>query len=168
MFCYENKMVYPVYLSNQKFNNSMDLLLISNKFISHYVYIKDFNGLMFNKTKHKGKKVFFKSCLQCFSSEKVLIKCKEDCLMINGQQNVKLEKGFIEFKNFNKQIPVPFKIYADFECLLKGIDCGVDNECFSYTKKYQDHIPYSFAYKVVCIDDRFSKDVLYRGKNAVF
>ena len=162
-------MVYPVYLSNQKFDDSMDLLLISKKFVSHYVYIKDFKGLMFSKTKHKGKKHFCKSCLQCFSSEKVLIEHREDCLMINGKQNVKLEKGFIEFKNFNKQIPVPFKIYADFECALKSLDVGIDNDCFSYTKKYQDHVPCSFAYKVVCIDDKYSKDVvLYRGKNAVF
>ena len=36
---------------------------------------------------------------------------------------------------------------------------------FSYTKKYQDHIPCSFACKLVCVDDKFSKDVvLYRGK----
>ena len=35
-------------------------------------------------------------------------------------------------------------------------------------KKYQDHIPCSFAYKVVCVDDRFRKPVvLYRGKNAI-
>ena len=88
--------------------------------------------------------------------------------MINGKQNVKLEKGFIEFKKFNRQIPVLFKINAEFECLLKGCDVGVDNDCFSHTKKYQDHIPYSFAYKVVCVDNTFSKDVvLYRGKNAV-
>ena len=52
---------------------------------------------------------------------------------------------------------------------IKRYCCGVDNECLSYTKKYQDHIPCSSAYKVVCIDDKFSKDiVLYRGKNAVF
>ena len=80
--------------------------------------------------------------------------------MINGKQNVKLEKGFISFKNFNKQIPEPFKIYTDFECILKTCDVGIDNACFSYTKKYQDHIPCSFAYKVVCINGKFSKDVL--------
>ena len=80
--------------------------------------------------------------------------------MINGKQNVKLEKGFIEFRNFNRQIPIPFKIYADFECLLKSCDVGIGNDCFSYTKKYQDHIPCSFAYKVVCIDDKFTKDVV--------
>ena len=156
-------MVYPVYLSNKCFNDYLDLLLISNAFTNHYVHIKDVNRLMFNKTKNKNKKYFCKRCLQCLSSEKVLIKQRKDCLVINGKQNVKLEKGFIEFKNFNRQIPAPFKIYADFECLLKSVDCGFDNDCFSYTKKYQDHIPCSFAYKVALIDNKYSKDVvLYR------
>ena len=36
-------------------------------------------------------------------------------------------------------------------------------------KKYQDHILCSFVYKVVCIDNKFSKRVvLYRGKNAAY
>ena len=123
---------------------------------------------MFNKKRNKGKKYFCKTCLECFSGENVLLENKKDCLLINNGQNVKLEKGVIEFKNFNRQIPVPFKIYADFECLLKSCDVAVDNDCFSYTRKYQDHIPCSFAYKVVCVDNKFSKDVvLYRGKNAV-
>ena len=99
----------------------------------------------------------------------MLTEHKKDCLLINKWQNVKLEKGFIEFKNYFKQILVPFKIYADFECILKSIDCGVDNDCFLYTKKYQDHIPCSFGYKVEYIDDKYSKDVvLHRGKNEVF
>ena len=50
----------------------MDLLLISNIFVSHYVYVKDFNRLSFNKIKNKNKKYFCKSCLECFSSENVL------------------------------------------------------------------------------------------------
>ena len=80
VFCYENKIIYPVYLSNQCFNDCLDLLLISNNFTSHYMYIKDFNRLMFNKTRHKGEKYFFKSCLQCFSSENVLNEHKKHCL----------------------------------------------------------------------------------------
>ena len=44
------------------------------------------------------------------------------CLRINGAQSVKLEKGTIEVKNYLKQIPVPFKIYADFECSLKSVE----------------------------------------------
>ena len=94
---------------------------------------------MFSKTRHKGKKYFCKSCLRCFSSENVLKEHGKDCLIINGGQNVKLEKGFIKSKNYPRPIPVPFKIYADFECLLKSWDVGVDNDCFSYTRKYQDH-----------------------------
>ena len=103
VFCYENKVVYPVYLSDQKFSDRMDLLLISDKFKSHYVHIKNFDRFMFSKTKHKSKKYFCKNCLQCFRSKKVLIEHKEDCLVINGKQNVKLEKGFISFKNYSRQ-----------------------------------------------------------------
>ena len=40
----------------------------------------------------------------------MLIIHKEDCLSINGQQSMNLEKGTIEFKNYFKQLPVPFKI----------------------------------------------------------
>ena len=162
VFSYEDKIIYPIYLSDLRFNDVLDLLLINN----HYVLIKDFNRLMFNKTKSKNKKWFCKSCLQCFSSEKILNEHGKGCLSINGGQRIKLEKGFIEFNNFNKTIPCPFKIYADFECLLKNVDIGINIDCFSYTTKY--HIPCSFGYKLVCIDDKFSKDVvLYRGKNVV-
>ena len=105
------------------------------------------------------------SCLQCLNSENVLIKHKENCLSINGKQSVILEKGIIKFENYFKQIPVPFKIYADFECNLRGVESYEG----SYTKKYQDHIPCSFAYKVVCIDDRFTKPiVVYRGEDAAY
>ena len=155
VFSYEDKIIYPIYLSDLRFNNVLDLLLINN----HYVLIKDFNRLMFNKTKSKNKKWFCKSCLQCFSSEKILNEHGKGCLSINGGQRIKLEKEFIEFNNFHKTIPCPFKIYADFECLLKNVDIGINIDCFSYTTKY--HIPCNFGYNLVCIDDKFSKDVVY-------
>ena len=156
MFGYENKLVFSVYISDQTFKSSIDLLLLINDDQSHYVYIKDFNTFMFHNTKNKNKKWFCKSCLQCFSSENVLIKHKEDCLSINGKQSINLEKGTIEFKKFFKQLPVPFKIYADFECNLKNVECYEG----SYTKKYHEHVPCSYAYKVVCIVDRFSKPIV--------
>ena len=49
----------------------------------------------------------------------MLAKHKENCLSINVKQSVKLEEGTIEFENYLKQIPVPFKIYSDFESNLK-------------------------------------------------
>ena len=122
MFGYEDKLVFPIYVSNQKFQDSMDLLLLNDDDKSHYVYIKNFDRFMFHKTRNKKKKWFCKSCLQCFSSENKLAKHKEDCLNINSKQSVKLEEGIIEFENYSKQIPVPFKIYADFECNLRSVE----------------------------------------------
>ena len=165
MFGYNNGLVFSINVSDQKFEDCMGLLLLIDNDKSHYVYIKDLDRFMFHKTKNKNKKWFCKSCLQCFSSENILIKHKENCLSINGKQSVKLEKGIIEFENYFKQIPVPFKIYADFECNLRGVESYEG----SYTKKYQDHVPCSFAYKVVCIDDRFTKPiVVFRGENAAY
>ena len=169
VFCYENGLMYPAYVSNEKCKNCMDLLMITEENNSHYVYIKDFNRFMCNKTKHKNKKYFCRYGLQSFSSEKVLVDYKEVCLKINGKHTVKLRSGSIKFKNYFKQLFVPFKIYADFECSLKGVQSNDRNNNIPYTKKYQDHIPNSFAYKAVCIDDKFSKPiVLYRVKNAVY
>ena len=80
-------------------------------------------------------------------------------------QSVKVEEGIIKFENYFKQLPVPFKIYADFECNLKDIVI-YEGAC---TKKYHDHNPCSFAYKIGCVDDRFSRPVvIYRGKNAAY
>ena len=53
VFGYENKLVFAIYISNKKFKDSMDLLLLIKHNRSHYVYIKDFNRFMFHKTKKK-------------------------------------------------------------------------------------------------------------------
>ena len=124
------------------------------------MYIKDFDRFMFSKTKSKNKKHFFKSCLKCFSSKNVLTKHKEVCLKMNGKQAVKLKGGFIEFKNDFKQIPIAFKISDDFWFL--------QNQQFLH-KKYEDHIPCSLSFKVLCADDKFTKPVVvYKGENAAY
>ena len=57
VFCYENRLVFPIYISNQKFESWMDLLLATNENKSHYMYIKDFNRLMLHKPKSKKQKI---------------------------------------------------------------------------------------------------------------
>ena len=171
VFSYEGKTIYPIYVSDKNFNGNMDLLLIFFEDRSHYVYIKDFDRLMFSITKNKNKKHVFRRCLQYFSSENIPTGHKENCIVINGKQSVKLREEFIIFKNYSRQMFVPFKIYADFECILKETKKSGDDfvdEGSSSTRKYQNHIPCGFGYKVVCIDDRFSKNVVvYRGKNCI-
>ena len=97
------------------------MLIIVDDDKSHYVYIKDFDKFLFHKTKKKNKKYFCRSCLQCFSSKNVSTKHKDVCLSVNDAQSVKLEQGTIEFENYFKQIPVPLKIYGDFEYNLEGV-----------------------------------------------
>ena len=83
VFGYENELVFPIYVSDQKFEDSIDLLLLIDDDKSHYVYIKDFDRFMFHKTKNKNKRYFCKSCLLCFSSKNVLKEHKEVCFSTN-------------------------------------------------------------------------------------
>ena len=118
-------MTYPVYISDQKFEDSVDLLLIADEKKSHYVNIKDFKRFMSNKTKNKNKKYFLKCCLQCFSSEKYLIDHQENCLLINAKQSVKLKSDSISFKNYFKQLGVVIKIIAHTQKYIKIIFLAV-------------------------------------------
>ena len=83
----------------------------------------------------------------------------------NGKQTVKLKSGSIEFNSYSRQMPAPFKIYADFECILTSVKSNKKTSG-SCTEKYQDHIPCCFTYKLISVDNKFSKPViLYRGEN---
>ena len=58
MFGYENKLVFPVYISDQTFKSSIDSLLLINDDQSHYMYI--LTHLCYVKQKVKIKIVFAK------------------------------------------------------------------------------------------------------------
>ena len=64
--------IYPTKPHNVDPNKIINLLHIEDeingKITDHFVYIKDINRLLSNFTKHKGKKQFCLSCLQCFYS----------------------------------------------------------------------------------------------------
>ena len=70
----------------------------------------------------------------------------------------------IEFKNYFKEIPVPFKIYADFECNLKSVK--------SYEGSYSKNIKITFL--VVLLINFFvlmmnvKPIVVFRGENAAY
>ena len=60
-------------------------------------------------------------------------------------------------------------IYADFESILVPEDNGKQNPNESYTNKYQKHVACSYGYKLVCVDDKFSKSFkLYLDVDAVY
>ena len=172
VFGYEDKQPYPIYVSKEKYEDCMNVLLITENENKHYVLIKDFNKFMYNQTKHKERKHFCMHCLQCFSSERVLTDHKENCIQVNGTQAIKMptkDDNILKFNNFHKQLPVPFVIYADFEAITDQIHGCQPNNDKSYTEAYQKHTDCGYGYKVVCCyDDKYTKPVqIYRGEKAV-
>lgn len=149
MFGYEEKQFYPIYISKKMHNQVLNLLLITKDEKEHYVLIKDFNKMMYNKTKHKERKHFCMYCLQYFSTDEILTKHKSNCMVINGQQAIQMpEPGSkIKFTNHQKQMLAPFVIYADFEALTEKISGCEPNSVKSHTDKYQQHTSCGYGIK---------------------
>ena len=65
------------------------------------------------------------------------------------------EKGEnVTFKNYENKITI--HDYEDFESILVPEDTEKQNPEASYTKKYQKHVPCSYGYKSVYVDNKFS------------
>ena len=172
VFGYELGQPYPIYVSKEKYQDHMELLLITKGENKHYVLMRDFNKFMYNQTKHGHKKHFCMHCLQCFSREDVLAEHIPNCIAINGEQAIKMPEECDEvfFNNHYKQLPVPFVIYADFEAITEKVDSCQPSDKKSYTEAKQKHTDCGYGYKVVCCyDDEYSKPVqVFRGENAVY
>ena len=173
VFGYENKQPYPIHVSKEKYENHMELLLITEDKNKHYVLIEDFNRFMYNQTKHKESKHFCMHRLQCFSSEEISMNHKDNCIQLNGTQAVKMpnkDNNILKYNNFHKKQPVPFVIYADFEVITEKISGCQPNNNKSYTEAYQKHTDCGYGYKLVCCyDDKYSKPTkTYRGEKAVY
>ena len=171
----DGKYVSPIRNSKTEYQDTLNVLLIEREtekeYKQHYVYIKDFNRLNYNVNKHKNKKHFCLRCLQPFYSEYCLEAHKGDCLVINGTQRIEMPQpgSKVFFYQHQKQLPVPFVIYADFEALTRKTDSCSPRGDKSYTQAYQKHEACGFGYKVVChYDQKYSKPaVIYRGENPV-
>ena len=105
---------------------------------------KILTDLCFTKQKIKTKNTFARVAYSVLAV-KMLTEHKENCLSINGAQSVTSEKGKIKTNYYFKQIPVPFKIYADFECKLQIVE--------SYKGSYSKTI--KIAFLVVLLTNLF-------------
>jgi hypothetical protein len=153
-----------IYTSNHYKENVVNLLLIENGSNSHYVWIKNVNGLFANNdvTKCNRKTKFI--CPQClcpsFSSQDKLdrhLKLKL-CQAFNvEQQHCELElpqpgENKMKFQNVNNEFKHPYHVFADFESTLEPVE-----EVNGSTVKYQKHTPNSFGLKYNCIHDEYSE-----------
>lgn len=176
----ELEIVGPLYFTSNRRERHVNLLLVSDDNGNHhYCLIKNLSKLVSSQiSKSKHGMYICDGCLQNFQKQDQLLKHqKKDCnhlytitpsndLIINKFGEF-VPENQLKFINFEKQLPVPFVIYADFESLLKPIQHNEPCNSESFTVKTFEHEPYSFGIYVKCnFDNSFSNYYSYRGYNA--
>ena len=134
------------------------------------ILIKDLNKLLYHQSKSKRRKYFCPSCLHGFIRQDLLEQHLPYCTRHTPQkiEMPSVENKWLKFKNFAHQMRVKFCIYADFESMLPKVTTCDPDPGKSNTTPVQKHIPCGFCYKVVCSNERYSKEpVVYRGPDTV-
>ena len=168
VFSVDCNMIYPLKMTKKDCINTIDLFLYKEDSVSHYSLIKNFNRLIKSqKTKSKEKIFICKKCFTHYTKEELLQKHILYCSN-NETVSVKMPKTntFLHFKNYYKQLPVPFVVYADFECFTKPMHNCSPNPENSYTYNYQKHEPSGFCLYIKGIVPNITiKPIIYTKTN---
>ena len=144
--------------------NTIDLFLIEKDGKKHYTLVKNFHRLIRSQktTSHNGKIFICKKCFSHFTKEELLDKHITYCSN-NATAVVEMPKPntMLYFKNYYKQLPFPFVVYADFECFTKPMNTCSPNPKESYNYNYQKHEPSGFCFYVKGIVDKKIIPIIY-------
>ena len=170
VFSVNNNIFYPLRMAERDCLNTIDLFLYEEDGVSHYTLIKNFHRLIKSqKTKSNNGSIFIcKKCFTHFTKEELLQKHILHCSN-NETVVVKMpkEKTMLYFKNNEKQLPMPFVVYADFECFTKPMNTCSPNPKESYNYNYQKHEPSGFCFYIKGIDPNISfKPITYTKTNS--
>ena len=151
-------------IKNKDCKNTIDLFLIQEDGKSHYTLIKNFHRLIRSQKtgSNNGKLFICKSCFSHYTKEELLDKHIEYCSN-NKTAVVEMPKPntFLHFKNYYKQLPIPFVVYADFECFTKPMNTCSPCPKDSYNYNYQKHEPSGFCFYVKGIVDKKITPIIY-------
>ena len=168
VFSVERKTIYPLKLSDKKSQKSIDLFLYEENGKSHYSLIRNLNRLIrtqITNTKVTGGVFICRRCLCHFKVKSSFEKHEKYCSN-NKVVAVKMPKkgDSIYFKNFDRKYPIPFVIYADFECFTKPVlNCKPDPSK-SYDVDYQKHEPSGFCFYLKGVTGRFKTESFTKEK----
>ena len=156
--------IHPLRELKRDCKNTIDLFLIEDEGKKHYTLVKNFHGLIRSQktTSHNGKIFICNRCLSHFTKEELLDKHIKYCSN-NTTAVVKMpEKDtMLYFKNYYKKLPIPFVVYADFECFTKPMNSCSPNPKESYNYNYQKHEPSAFCFYIRGIVDKKFKPIIY-------
>ena len=155
----EGRARYPLYISQQtEFTQEIDLLYWNE----HYAWIKTFSAFIWDLAGgHRGK-YFCKRCFGLFLSKVTYDRHQEICSRPNFESVIyrfPLPKTYLKFFSVRNQLPAPFVIYADFECLLMPTNDGAEDPIpqagpplkkrKQRTQNYSKHIPCAVGLYIV-------------------
>ena len=147
----ENNKFYPLRMAKRNLQGSIDLFLHEEDGKSHYSLIKHFSRLFRSQitSRTNGQIYICKKCFTHHSKEELFQKHIEYC-STNETVAVKVpsRNTMLHFKNYYKQLPIPFVVYADFECFTKPMNTCCPNPEDSYTYNYQKHEPSGFCFYI--------------------
>ena len=138
--------------------------------VSHYSLIKNFTRLVKSQiTSSKNGTVFI--CKKCFShfTKNELLQNHISYCSNNETVAVKMppQNTMLGFKNYHKQLPIPFVVYADFECFTKPMNTCSPKTENSYTYNYQKHEPSGFCFYIKGIVPNITfKPIIYTKTNS--
>ena len=151
----DNDKIYPLRHNQKDCQKSIDLFLFSEDEKQHYSLIKNFSRLVRSQyTSHRSSKIFIcKKCLYHYTKEDLLEKHLYYCGK-NETVAVKMptKNTILKFQNHNKKLPIPFTIYADFECFTIPVNSCQPNPDKSFTQSYQKHEPSGYCFYIKSLD----------------
>ena len=163
----DNNKIYPLRLNQKDCQKSIDLFLFSKDEKMHYSLINNFSRLTRSQiTSHSTSKLHIcKKCLTHFTKKELFEKRITYCSH-NETVAVKMpiKNTILKFQNHFKKLPIPFVIYADFECFTKPIDTCKPNPNNSFSQEYQKHEPCGHCLYLKGLDGYF-KPIIYTEKN---
>ena len=140
-------------------NNSINLFLVTEDGKSHYTLIKNLSRLVNSSltTTRIGGGFFI--CKRCLCHYTVKHKFESHVKYCSYNKAVRVimppKDKFISFDHVNNKYPIPFVIYADFECFTKPVLSCKPEESKSYSYEYQKHEPSGFCFYIKGITDNF-------------
>ena len=160
---YEDRELIPLYVSpHRKRKHTIHLLLLSNETTHHYTLVKSLSRLVAGRTKYDGKTYVCPYCFHCFRYQDVLDNHILDCSTHSPQTVTYPKEGedaVLHYKCNQKEFPVPYVLYVDFESFL-----APSADKHSVNK----HVPSGFCcLKVSKFDDEIFEPYIYSGTDVV-
>ena len=154
MLRYEKKELLPLLVSkNDNFDFDMDLLLLTDGTVHHYVLILDLLKLVckIRGNQHRDRNELCRNCFHVCSSLQMLRVHQESCYNQSAAviNMPKVDQSRLTFDKLAARAMLPYVIYFDLESLLVPVQTVKNSHGSSSTTLLEQHLPCSFCAVVV-------------------